>query len=75
MKIGVLMVSYELLFFISVKILCVYFVNIVLDIVNCEFVEVVLEVGFKVFVYIVDNDEDMKMLKVWGVIGIFMNVL
>jgi len=25
-------------------------------------------------VYTVDNDEDMKMLKAWGVTGIFTNV-
>ena len=51
-----------------------YSVNIALDIANREFVEAAKDAGFKVFVYTVDNDEDMKMLKAWGVNGIFTNV-
>ena len=74
MKIGALTASYELLPFTSAKILRAYSVNIALDIANREFVEAALEAGFKVFVYTVDNDEDMKMLKAWGVTGIFTNV-
>lgn len=73
-KIGALTASYELLPFTSAKILRAYSVNIALDIANREFVEAALEAGFKVFVYTVDNDEDMKMLKAWGVTGIFTNV-
>lgn len=73
-KIGALTASYELLPFTSAKILCAYSVNIALDIANREFVEAAIEAGFKVFVYTVDDEEDMKMLKSWGVSGIFTNV-
>lgn len=73
-KIGALSASYELDCTASARALCAYSVNIALDAVDKSFVERVLAEGFNVYVYTVDEPQDMKMLADWGVTGIFTNV-
>ncbi|MDO6567874.1 glycerophosphodiester phosphodiesterase family protein [Alteromonas sp. 1_MG-2023] len=49
-------------------------INIALDIVNQDFVNEAKLAGLDVYVYTVDEPEDMLQLKQWGVTGIFTNV-
>ena len=49
-------------------------INIALDVVNADFVDVSKQAGLDVYVYTVDEPEDMLQLKQWGVTGIFTNV-
>lgn len=49
-------------------------INIALDIVNADFVDEAKKAGLDVYVYTVDEPEDMLQLKQWGVTGIFTNV-
>lgn len=48
--------------------------HIALDIVEERYVSRAKAEGYKVFVYTVDNPEDMLLLQQWGVDGIFSNV-
>ena len=48
--------------------------SIALDIVEESYVSRAKAEGYKVFVYTVDNPEDMLLLQQWGVDGIFSNV-
>ena len=49
-------------------------INIALDVVNADFVNAAKQEGLDVYVYTVDEPEDMLQLKLWGVTGIFTNV-
>jgi glycerophosphoryl diester phosphodiesterase len=73
-KIGALSASYELDCTASARVLNAYSVNIALDAVDKSFVETVLNAGFHVYVYTVDEPRDILMLAEWGVTGIFTNV-
>lgn len=73
-KIGALSASYELDCTASARALNAYSVNIALDAVDKSFVETVLNAGFNVYVYTVDEPKDMLMLAKWGVTGIFTNM-
>ena len=73
-KIGALTASYELDCTASARALSAYSVNIALDAVDKQFVQTALQEGFDVFVYTVDEPRDIRMLKEWGVTGIFTNV-
>ena len=42
--------------------------------VNADFVNAAKQEGLDVYVYTVDEPEDMLQLKLWGVTGIFTNV-
>lgn len=73
-KIGALSASYELDCTASARVLNAYSVNIALDAVDKSFVETVLNAGFHVYVYTVDEPRDILLLAEWGVTGIFTNV-
>jgi glycerophosphoryl diester phosphodiesterase len=73
-KIGALSASYELDCTASARALHAYSVNIALDAVDKSFVETVLDAGFSVYVYTVDEPRDILMLADWGVTGIFTNL-
>lgn len=54
--------------------LSAYSLHMALDVVDEVYVTEAKQAGLKVLVYTVDHPQDMKMLKSWGVDGIFTNV-
>jgi len=73
-KIGALTASYALDPTYCARTLKASSINIALDVVNEDFVRHAKSHGLAVFVFTVDNPEDMKQLLRWGVTGIFTNV-
>lgn len=73
-KIGALTASYNLQPCHCAHMLNAYSMNIALDVASAEFIQQALAEGFKVFVYTVDEIEDMQRLAAYGATGIFTNV-
>lgn len=73
-KIGALTASYSLQPCYDAQTLQAYSMHIALDVASPEYVQQALSEGFNVFVFTVDEIEDMQRLAAYGVTGIFTNV-
>ena len=73
LKIGALTASKPIDYAAFAETLQAYSVNIDVSFIDQHFVEDAKSRGLKVFVYTVDEEEDLLKLKSWGVDGVFCN--